>query len=234
VNIRSILLQPLRRPKPGIVRAFTLIELMAVVLVILVLAAIAFGVTGYVKRRVAISVAKAQIATLEAALETYKSDWGYYPRTGPGRISLNSSCEGSNTWVLYRALSGAAGRKYMTFPASMLRSNYQLPALISGTITTACISISDPWGKFYNYFNSPSTAYTNIQNNNYAGYTLGGQMNVSSYDLFSYGPDSATFVPDACGFCYPWYGWYNVQNIKIRYSTFADTNSANDDITNWR
>src|SRR5262245_24047138 len=76
--------------------AFTLIELMAVVIVILLLALISFGVSGYVQRRMAISTVKTQIAALEAALEAYKSDWGYYPATCPCRISASFFCEATN------------------------------------------------------------------------------------------------------------------------------------------
>src|SRR5690348_8091921 len=61
--------------------AFTLIELMAVVLVVLILAAVGIGVAGYVQKKVAVSTTKSQIAAIEAALESYKADWGYYPRT---------------------------------------------------------------------------------------------------------------------------------------------------------
>src|SRR5690242_16235607 len=55
-------------------RAFTLIELMAVVLVICILSAIGFSVGGYVQRRMAVTTTKSQISTMEAALELYKSD----------------------------------------------------------------------------------------------------------------------------------------------------------------
>ncbi|MCG3147857.1 MAG: hypothetical protein PCFJNLEI_01298 [Verrucomicrobiae bacterium] len=217
-------------------RGFTLIELMAVVLVILVLAAIAFGVGRYVKQRVAISAARAQLAALEAALESYKSDWGFYPRTGPERISFNQVSEGSNNLVLYRAVSGdrgptlPAGKRYMAFPSGTIRTNMHLPLTMAGTSGYQQLGIFDPWGKLYNYYNSPNTPYENIKTNAYAGYTRGGQVNVITYDLFSYGPDGGTFVPGNPPYAYdhPWYGWYETSALWGR------TNSANDDITNWK
>jgi prepilin-type N-terminal cleavage/methylation domain-containing protein len=217
-------------------RAFTLIELMAVVLVIALLAVITFGVIGYVQRRMAISTAKAQLSAIEAALEGYKSDWGYYPLTGPGRVSRNQACEGSNNLVLYRALSGAAnGKRYLTWPATALRTNTFI--VLTSSTAPVSLGIFDPWSKLYNYYNSPTTTYVNVQANsnpgqsNYlAGYTQGGQVNSRTYDLFSYGPDGATFLPGcALGYVpangYAWYaggGW-----------PYGNTNSANDDITNW-
>ena len=64
--------------------------------------------------------------------------------------------------------------------------------------------------------------------NAYAGYTFGGQVNVSAYDLFSFGPDQLTFVPGCLPYYVGSYAWY-----AINYP-YANTNSANDDITNWK
>ena len=97
-------------------RAFTLIELLAVALVILILAALALPLVGYIQRRVAYQTARAQIAALSAALESYKSDWGFYPATTPVRISNLGIAESSNNWYMYRAqwAHGAAGAIKLT------------------------------------------------------------------------------------------------------------------------
>ena len=56
--------------------SFTLIELLGVVLIIIALFVIGFGVATYVQRRVAIATTRAQIAAIEVALESYRSDLG--------------------------------------------------------------------------------------------------------------------------------------------------------------
>lgn len=199
-------------------RGFTLIELLAVVLVIILLAAVTLGVSGYVQKQMGITITKAQLAAIEAALESYKSDWGYYPRTFPERISSGGNRESLNNNRLINALCPSnspvnIGRKfYMRFSAVQIRTNTwtQLP------------NVYDAWGKPFNYYNSPTTTFVVVPTNiaNY-GYTVGGQVNVTSYDLFSYGPDGSTFaitnttVPT---------GWTVV---------WIRTNAAVDDITNW-
>ena len=208
-------------------KSFTLIELLAVVMVIVLLAGIALSVTGYVQNKTAVTTAKTQIAAMSAALEMYKSDWGCYPATGPGRISRNQSCEGSNNLVLYRALSGVGGgRKYLSFPASAIRTNMYIAMTISGNTTSEMCGIFDPWGKLYNYYNSPRTPYAVIQTSAYAGYTLGGQVNVTTYDLFSYGPDGATYVPGSVAAANAW-------TAAASYP-YTNPRAANDDIANWK
>ena len=209
---------------------FTLIELLAVVMVIALLTGLIIGVASYVKKSVATSSTKAQIAAISAALESYKSDWGYYPRTTSARISASGYWEATNNWILYRALSGVCGtKKYINFLPSQLQlntsaiSNYVTGVVSPGGLTNIC----DYWGKPLNYFHSPATGYA-VSNaaTAYAGYTLGGQVNGGSFDLFSYGPDHYTYVvgsSGAGGFLGPWYP-----------QTFWNSStSAADDITNF-
>ena len=59
--------------------AFTLIELMAVITIIIILAGLVVGGMGFVTERQAKEKAKVQIALLSKALEEYKLDMGTYP-----------------------------------------------------------------------------------------------------------------------------------------------------------
>ena len=93
-----------RRSRRG---GFTLVELLAVVVVILILASIMVSITSYVQKSMAISTTKSQLATIQAALEMYKADWGFYPPTGPGRVSNSGVKESSNNATLYFALAPA-------------------------------------------------------------------------------------------------------------------------------
>ena len=59
--------------------AFTLIELMAVITIIVILAGLVVGGMGFVSERQAKEKAKVQIALLSKAIEEYKLDNGKYP-----------------------------------------------------------------------------------------------------------------------------------------------------------
>jgi len=59
--------------------AFTLVELLATVAVIAVLAGLVLGTLGYVNRKGAEGRAKAEVAALSAAIDSYKLDFGAYP-----------------------------------------------------------------------------------------------------------------------------------------------------------
>ncbi len=63
--------------------AFTLVELLTVIAVIAVIAALIFPVAGAVRRQAVIHNAQAQMAQLETAIERYKSAYGFYPPSCP-------------------------------------------------------------------------------------------------------------------------------------------------------
>jgi general secretion pathway protein G len=108
---------------------FTLIELMTVMVIIAVLAALTIGGAKYAVRKAAENRAKAEIHALEAALEDFKADNGYYPKSDGG---MNSSTN------IYTSLAGGA-KKYFAFKPDQLRT--------VGSITL----IVDPFGHEYKY-----------------------------------------------------------------------------------
>jgi prepilin-type N-terminal cleavage/methylation domain-containing protein len=59
--------------------AFTLVELLTVIAVIAIIAALIFPVARTVKRQTIIHSAQAQMAQIQTALERYKSVYGFYP-----------------------------------------------------------------------------------------------------------------------------------------------------------
>ncbi len=72
--------------------AFTLIELLAVISIIGVLAALLFPVLGRIKRQQYIRNAQAEMAQLETAIERYKAAYGFYPpdnQLNPGNPLMN-------------------------------------------------------------------------------------------------------------------------------------------------
>src|SRR5437764_8669616 len=59
--------------------AFTIIELLIVMAIIIVLAGLILATAGYVQKKGYRSRAEAEIAAISAALENYKADNGIYP-----------------------------------------------------------------------------------------------------------------------------------------------------------
>ncbi len=202
-----------RQGIPSSCHAFTLIELMAVVLLIALLAVLAINILGYIQTTLAVRLARSQIAVMETALENYKSDWGYYPATTPIHFSDLKYGESVNSYLLYRALTGQNGRKqYLQLAPNLCKSNS----------ASGLINIVDPWGTPYNYYNSPKTAYARVNGaaNSTDGCVLGGQVNKNSYDLFSYGQNRSTYVAGADTFN----GWF--------YGSWGLLLNASDDIGN--
>ena len=203
----------LRRQRAGPV-GFTLIELLAVVVIILVLTGLVIRVAGYVRYQVAVSTTKAQLATITAALEMYKADWGYYPKTGSVRLSTSGLEQGSNNWALLSALyplnsvvytqsvagyamasviSRANRKTYLQFPAAQIRTNfatqYNDPQFVlTNQQNNAVLNIYDAFGRPIVYYNSPQTPYGDTGSS-----MSGGQVNPTTYDLFSFGPDGFTY-----------------------------------------
>jgi type II secretory pathway pseudopilin PulG len=99
--------------------AFTIIELIVVIGIVLVLAGLILATSSYVHNKGARSRAEAEIAAISAALENYKADNGVYPRDptantatdklnarGMGNPTSTAEPFKSASLVLYRALSG--------------------------------------------------------------------------------------------------------------------------------
>jgi prepilin-type N-terminal cleavage/methylation domain-containing protein len=101
------------------IRAFTIVEMLVVMSIILVLVGLILATSGYVRNKGARSRAEAEIATMSAALENYKADNGIYPSDPTPNTAtdkLNARAMGNPesgtepyknaSLVLYRALSG--------------------------------------------------------------------------------------------------------------------------------
>jgi len=139
--------------------AFTVVELLIVMALILILAGLILATFGYVQKKGARSRAEAEIAALSAALENYKADNGIYPRDSTtdaldARNPAPSAYQPASLY-LYNQLAGAsngsrtptAGAKsYFTFKPNQLNPSDQ-----NQDVTF----IRDPFGNSYGY----STAY---------------------------------------------------------------------------
>jgi len=140
-------LNPLTPRRPT--AAFTLIELLAVITIIGILAGLTLGAAGAVRRHGATSTAKAEVAALQAACDRYFADNNTYP------VNTNVSPSSSfapNAYtaagqVLFTNLLGSAN---LTAAPTSKRYFEPKPAMVSGNY------FIDPWGYAYGY-NSDGT-----------------------------------------------------------------------------
>jgi prepilin-type N-terminal cleavage/methylation domain-containing protein len=150
-------------------RAFTLIELIVVVGIIAILAALVLSTVGYARKKAARARAETEIAAMSAACENYKADNGIYVRgpaadttVGNTSIPMNatdvlnakqdgnpiSPSFGKASLYLYTQLSGDStglqqpnNKSYFMFKPQMLVLD------TSGFVT----AIKDPFGNSYGY-----------------------------------------------------------------------------------
>ena len=137
--------------------AFTLIELMAVITIIVILAGLVVGGLGYVQDKQANSKAKIQMALLSKAIQDYQSDMGKYPPSEDSTDGLGQSDE------LFKALywdsdddgEGAAvgtgaGDEDQKIYLGELNPATNKQGWTSGT-ASARTKIVDPWNNEYRY-----------------------------------------------------------------------------------
>ena len=138
--------------------AFTIIELLIVMAIIIILAGLVLGISGYAHEKGARSRAEAEIAAMSAALESYKADNGVYVSTdvtnGLAATEKDPTAYRSASLDLYKFLSGdrnadgtaEPGQKsYFAFKAQMLGG----PRDSAGNVTIQYLR--DPFGNSYGY-----------------------------------------------------------------------------------
>jgi prepilin-type N-terminal cleavage/methylation domain-containing protein len=137
-------LRPLREPS-----AFTLIELLAVITIIGILAGLTLGAAGAVRRHGANSTAKAEVAALQAACDRYFADNSAYPIGTASPTTVTAPAGATN---LFCDLFGT--NQYNRAPSTK-RYFEPKPAMVSST-NNANPHFIDPWGYAYGY-NSDGT-----------------------------------------------------------------------------
>jgi type II secretory pathway pseudopilin PulG len=154
-------------PSPFVIRhssfhaagAFTIVELLIVIAIILVLSGVILGTSRYVQTKGKRARAETEIAAISAALENYKADNGTYPidmangttNTLDARTMLNPTVAEylAASVFLYKQLSGdpsgsrtPTGKSYFPFKPNMLLPKDQ---------TQIVAAIADPFGNSYGY-----------------------------------------------------------------------------------
>ena len=134
--------------------AFTLIELLAVITIIGILAGLTLGAAGAVRRHGANSTAKAEVAALQAACDRYFADYNLYPSNSS--INPSSSFNPGNYKTAGQALfTNLFGTNQYNLAPTSKRYFEPKPSMVSST-NTADPYLQDPWGYAYGY-NSDGT-----------------------------------------------------------------------------
>ena len=123
--------------------AFTLIELLAVITIIGILAGLTLGAAGAVRRHGANSTAKAEVAALQAACDRYYADNNAYPIGSDNPATASAPTGATN---LFTNLLGSVsltiapiGKRYFEPKPAMVSTNRSPNHFI------------DPWGYAYGY-----------------------------------------------------------------------------------
>lgn len=160
-------------------RGFTLVEMLAVIAIIAVLASIVIGSTVFVRDKQARNQARVQIDLLSNAIDEYKVDMGYYPSGGSGGKG--------DSKILYRALywdsneNGAGPDTDTTQKIYISELDPKSNKMGWTDGDKSEVIILDPWGNEYRYR---------------AGKMDDGSPNPKAvnpdFDLWSAGPDGKT------------------------------------------
>ena len=121
--------------------AFTLIELLIVIAIISILAALIIPVTGAVNRNKMRAKARTELTMVQMAIENYKTKMGHYPPDNPGRPSTNQ---------LYFELLGCTnfGTGFATLDGSARIQQTEFPQVF-GPGVSGFVNCVAPGGAFY-------------------------------------------------------------------------------------
>jgi general secretion pathway protein G len=84
--------------------AFTLIELIVVIAIIIILAGLVLSTAGYARKKAGLARAETEIAAISAACENYKADNGIYPRNSD-TDGVDARTSGDPTTTTYQNAS---------------------------------------------------------------------------------------------------------------------------------
>ena len=170
--------------------AFTLIELMAVITIIVILAGLVVGGMGFVNERQAKEKARVQIALISRALEEYKLDNGSYPGTINSADGIGQSAKLFDAlyYAPVQAIKAGGGDKIYVAEFDPVTNKQGWTTGVASATT----KILDPWGNEYRFrsaFSPPVGAAAPTANSNSQN---------PDFDLWSSGKDGRS-APAAAG-----------------------------------
>jgi len=177
-------------------RAVTIIEMLVVIMVIFILAALVLAASSYVQNKGARARAETEIAAMSAALESYKADNGTYPGNSDTNslnptVDVNSSppTSGTNNYskaslYLYEQLAGVTSGVRSQTPSSKSYFTFKPNMLSPKDTSKDIVGISDPFGNLYGYSTSKNPML------NPTGYTTAAGNN-PTFDLWSTASDTS-------------------------------------------
>jgi prepilin-type N-terminal cleavage/methylation domain-containing protein len=165
------------RPVGRRLDSFTLIELLTVIAIIVILAALTLTAGEGVMNQAARGRAKTEMHGYSAALESYKTDNGIYPPAytfgGTNTYSTTDPLLNTNyiaaSQILYQALSGKTNYTDLPNPQAKYYASFKMNQLGNGNAnrgTTGAGStyVEDPFGYAYGYYTGdPQASGTNPQ-----------------------------------------------------------------------
>ena len=157
--------------------AVTIIEMLVVIMVIFILAALVLAAGSYVQNKGKRARAETEIAAMSAALESYKADNGTYPTdpTTTEGLKPNTDPQGGNpaTFIsasqfLYKKLSGDSDGNPTTSDPTNDTKNYFAfkPNMLKPNPAGANTYIRDPFGNAYGYSTFENVNPGNSNGNN--------------------------------------------------------------------
>jgi type II secretion system protein G len=93
-----------------------LIELLVVIAIIAMLAALTLGTLGYVNKKGAESRARAEVAALSAAIDSYKLEFGSYPASNNLYTELTGQGPTNTTRIFFEPTAGIATNNQFVDP----------------------------------------------------------------------------------------------------------------------
>ena len=135
--------------------AFTLVELLTVIAIIGMLAALVLGFAGYANRKAARGKAIGELEKIKNGLEEYRAEYGDYPVY----TYTNAGCS-----------TGLAGFLWVQ-PQADQRINRPFLALEGWSDSNMAYSVLDPWGNDYLYYHNRTNPFAAHNNTRY-GYDL--------------------------------------------------------------